>query len=64
MYNYAVWTEQIRACVSCYVQLAWTANDAKNDAHIASTGVYNCINTQGCQIKKRNGKLVMHQKIS
>ena len=34
--------KQIRACVSRYDQSAWTASydDAQNDAHIASTGVW------------------------
>ena len=31
--------EQIRACVSRYDQSAWTVNEARSDAHIASTGV-------------------------
>jgi len=43
MYNYCGATEQMRACVSRYDESAWTSNDeARIDAHIASTGVH-CI---------------------
>jgi len=41
---------------------------ARNDGHIASTGVrlYAAVlaHTQGGLIKKRNGKLVIHQRFS
>ena len=40
MHNYCGATEQMRACVNRYDESAWTSNDeARIDAHIASTGV-------------------------
>jgi len=36
--------------------------EARNDAHIAIAGVL--AHTGGCRMKKRNGKLVMYQKVS
>jgi len=40
MYNYCGATEQMRSFMSRYDESAWTSNDeARIDAHIASTGV-------------------------
>ena len=49
-----------------YDQTALSANDeARSDAHIASTGVPLYFRTPGVATsKQRNGKLVMHQKVN
>jgi len=41
-----------------------TSDEARIDAHIASTCVELHQRTQSCHIKKRNGKLMMREKLS
>jgi len=67
---------EVRYRILCAVMinpLELSINDeASNNAHITSTGVRRYLRrvftskneTQGSHIKKRNGKLAMHQKIS
>jgi len=38
--------------------------ETRNDAHVASTVAAVLAHTQGCRNKKRNSKLVMHQKVN
>jgi len=38
--------------------------ETRNDAHVASTVAAVLAHTQSCRNKKRNSKLVMHQKVN
>jgi len=57
-------TGQTRACVSRYDQSAWRAK-IDETWNVAQVQLCDCISKHpGYHIKKRNGKLLMHQKVN
>ena len=60
-------TKQIRACVSRYGQSAWTASQWRRSKWCTYCK-HRCAavlaHTQDCHIKKRNGKPMIHQKVT